>query len=97
MVKPCKYLDYDKTAYGQACELIQIGVVKYWWRKTVPYEGAPREVQFCGQGRGRIDSILACYTGVMACYEPGPDDPDAGRTATARHAPTRSLQRGGCR
>jgi hypothetical protein len=72
MSAPCKHLDHSST-YEQTCILhtIEDGRVKYWERKIVPYEGAPVNVQFCGLGRGRINSIFACYNpGEMSCYEP---------------------------
>lgn len=74
MMCPCKHLDHNEATYGETCELVtleQFSVqVKHWRRKHVPYEGAPVNVQFCGQGRGRINSIFACYNpGEMHCYE----------------------------
>jgi hypothetical protein len=75
-MKPCKHLDFDKTKYEPGCALRELSgfsvPVKYWERLVVPYDEAPRNVQFCGQGRGRINSIFACYNGEMSCYEPGP-------------------------
>ena len=75
----CKHLDFDESAYPQ-CELVTIeGMdVKHWRRKNVPYKGAPVNVQFCGQGRGRINGIFQCYNpGEMPCYEPA--DQPAGK------------------
>lgn len=74
-MKPCKHLDHDLEKYGETCELKSLDgfscPVKYWERKEVPYEGAPRRVQFCGAGRGRINGIFDCYNpGEMHCYEP---------------------------
>jgi hypothetical protein len=77
-MKACKHLDHDEAKYGETCELKTIDnmscPVKYWKRKEVPYEGAPVNVQFCGQGRGRINGIFNCYNeGEMSCYQPSPD------------------------
>jgi hypothetical protein len=79
-MKPCKYLDHDPAHFGHACDLITeredhrlMGFsceVKYWRRKPdqMP-EGARREVQFCGLGRGRINEIFACYNpSEMGCH-----------------------------
>lgn len=72
-LKPCKFLDYSDSYAGQ-CTLVTAAPhfpdVKYWHRDVVPYDEAPRNVQFCGQGRGRINSIFACYNGGMHCYAP---------------------------
>ncbi len=70
---PCKHLDHS-AAYAESCELVQLEgfavPVKHWRRKSVPYEGAAVNVQFCGEGRGRINSIFACYNeGEMPCYK----------------------------
>lgn len=76
VMAPCKHLDHNEATYGDSCDLIQINNqfecdVKYWHRRVVPYENAPRNVQFCGQGRGRINGIFQCYNpGEMPCYEP---------------------------
>lgn len=74
MLKPCKYLDHTNR-YAGTCTLCTIQhpdcIIKYWHRNTVPYIGAPENVQFCGESRGRINSILDCYTpDEMACYKP---------------------------
>lgn len=74
-MKPCKHLDFNEADYAPGCELKTLDgfscVVRYWERKNVPYEGAPVKVQFCGQGRGRINGIFQCYNeGEMRCYEP---------------------------
>jgi len=73
-LKPCKFLDYNEERYGGQCTLMTAAPhfpdVKYWHRDVVPYDEAPRNVQFCGQGRGRINSIFACYNGEMHCYAP---------------------------
>lgn len=79
-MKPCKHLDHNIATYGGTCELISIDSsscqVKYWKRLHPPYEGAPVNVQFCGQGRGRINGIFQCYNqGEMHCYEPAEEPP----------------------
>ena len=76
-MRPCKHLDHSIETYGNSCDLVTIGglacEVKHWRRRSVPYEGAPRNVQFCGQGRGRINGIFECYNpGEMPCYDPRP-------------------------
>lgn len=73
-MKPCRHLDHNEANYP-TCELVTIPgfscEVKYWRRTQVPYEGAPVKVQFCGQGRGRINGIFQCYNqGEMPCYSP---------------------------
>lgn len=75
MTHPCKHLDYDENKYGEQCEIRTMEPhypnVRYWFRKVVPYDDASRKVQFCGQGRGRINEVFACYNkGEMSCYEP---------------------------
>ena len=69
---PCKHLDHNPENYP-SCELKtcepHFPDVKYFER-NVPYEGAATKVQFCGQGRGRINSVFECYEGCMSCYEP---------------------------
>lgn len=68
---PCKHLDYDESKYD--AELRDCAPdfphVKYWYRTNVPYEDAPRRVQFC-KLRGRVNGIFQCYNGEMSCYEP---------------------------
>ena len=72
MLIPCKHLDYDEKKYP-SCELKTCDPhfpdVKYFERKA-PYDSAPTKVQFCGQGRGRINDIFECYEGCHSCYEP---------------------------
>ncbi len=73
-MKPCKHLDHDEENYP-GCELVTFDgfscEVKHWVRTVVPFEDAPRSVQFCGAGRGRINGIFQCYNpGEMPCYEP---------------------------
>ncbi len=73
-LRPCRHLDHDESKYGETCILhtIEDSGIKYWERKFVPYEGAPKNVQFCGEGRGRINGIFNCYNpGEMLCYKPG--------------------------
>ena len=79
---PCKHLDYTEGRYGPDIELKTLPEpyqhVRFWhrgetWTDNEP--GHPRnasDVQFCGQGRGRINSILECYLGERPCYEPEP-------------------------
>lgn len=74
-MSPCKHLDHDVEKYGSSCELVEVKSfstpVFYWRRKHPPYQGAPVNVQFCGQGRGRINGIFQCYNrGEMPCYQP---------------------------
>jgi hypothetical protein len=74
-MKPCKHLDFNLATYGETCTLVTLPgfacPVQHWRRNQVPYEGAPINVQFCGQGRGRINGIFQCYNeGEMSCYEP---------------------------
>ena len=91
-MSPCKHLDHSDK-YAETCKLQTIErfseTVKYWERQHLPYEGAPRDVHFCGQGRGRINGIVQCYNGEMSCYEPeGPiEEPCADCQAAKRHAP----------
>lgn len=82
-MKPCKHLDYSKHKFI-GCVLRRIGetAVQYWEREP-PYPGAPTKVQFCGAGRGRINSIFACYNpGEMLCYEPESKDEAVHTTPT---------------
>ena len=78
-MKPCKHLDFNEATYGQAAELKTLTdfviPVKYWKRRPhMLYEGAPVNVQFCGQGRGRINGIFQCYNeGEMHCYQASED------------------------
>ena len=66
--KGCKHLDYE-TIYPN-CRIVTVDDVKYWERLAIPYEGAPVNVQFCGDGRGRINSIFDCiFPGRMPCFE----------------------------
>ena len=74
---PCKHLDYDEGRYS-SCDIERCPPpnehVRYWARSPVfSYGGRPRNVQFCGQGLGRINAIFDCYQapGPMNCYEPG--------------------------
>ncbi len=69
-MKACKHLDYEPNYPScTLCEIKDMGV-RYWEREA-PYDGAATKVQFCATGRGRINSIFACYNpGEMSCYEP---------------------------
>jgi hypothetical protein len=78
-VTPCKHLDYTEGEYTD-CEIVTLTgfscPVRYWrrgatWTDNGPHEPPnPSNVQFCGAGRGRINSIFACYNdGEMPCYE----------------------------
>ena len=79
-MKACKHLDYDGP-YSD-CEIVELTNfdcrVRYWkrgpaWTEGPLNEGNPENVQFCGQGRGRINSIFECYNdGEMPCYEATP-------------------------
>jgi hypothetical protein len=76
---PCKHLDYAEGKYVD-CQLRTCAPkypnVRYWergerWTDNGPdHPPNPRNVQFCGAGRGRINEIFACYLGEMHCYEP---------------------------
>ena len=75
---PCKNLDYSDE-YAWSCELRTLAdvgepQVRYWERKNSHCKNGklPRNVQFCGLGRGRINSITDCYTapGPVGCYSP---------------------------
>ena len=78
---PCKHLDYDEENYS-GCGAIEtleppFEHVRYWARKPAFTDGGyPRNVQFCGAGRGRINGIIDCYEspGPMSCYEPEETD-----------------------
>ena len=77
-MKPCKHLDYDGEYHD--CKLREIDgfpcTMQYWergpvWTEGPLNEGNPKNVQFCGAGRGRINGIFRCYNeGEMPCYEP---------------------------
>ena len=79
---PCKHLDYDKEKYAAAGAIETCAPpfenVRYWARNSVFTDDGrnPRNVQFCGQGRGRINGIFDCYEspGPMSCYEAGEPD-----------------------
>ena len=78
-MKACKYLDYETEYTGsQIVEFEDASFpcrVRYWergpiWTEGPGNEGNPKNVQFCGQGRGRINGIFDCYNpGEMHCYE----------------------------
>ena len=66
--KGCKRLDYDEKKYP-ACKLIKKDI-GWWWERQNIIEGDPINVQFCGQGRGRINGIFQCINnGEMPCFE----------------------------
>ena len=80
-MKPCKHLDYEEGKFGPGIELKNLSPhypeVRYWhrgprWTDNGPNQKPnPSDVQFCGQGRGRINGIVQCYNpGEMPCYEP---------------------------
>ena len=75
---PCKHLDYEEGKYSN-CILCNCAPyyphVSYWLRgEEWTNNGAgqtpnPAKVQFCKQGRGRINGVFQCYNGEMHCYE----------------------------
>ena len=75
---PCKHLDYSTNYSNCTIETCapDYPEVRYWRRGEVWTDNGPgqprnpEKVQFCGQGRGRINSIIQCYNGEMHCYEP---------------------------
>lgn len=79
-MQPCRHLDYEEGKYGpditlETCEPF-FPDVKYWLRGPTWTDGGrndPDKVQFCGQGRGRINGIFQCYNkGEMRCYDSKP-------------------------
>ncbi len=76
-MKACKHLDYETEYTGS--KIVELDGfpcrVRYWergpiWTEGPGNEGNPKNVQFCGQGRGRINGIFDCYNpGEMHCYE----------------------------
>jgi hypothetical protein len=79
-MQPCKHLDYTEGKHGPDITLETITgfavPVRFWlrgptWTDNGPGEKPnPAKVQFCGQGRGRINGIFQCYNpGEMYCYE----------------------------
>ena len=72
---PCKHLDHNIETYGGTCTLVQLpNGIKHWHRNYPPYPEAPVDVQFCGLGRGRINSIYDCVSvhgnpARMSCHE----------------------------
>lgn len=74
-MKPCKNLDYTEGKYSD-CKIVELSgfpcLVRYWERGIIWTDGGnPKNVQFCGAGRGRINGIFNCYNpGEMSCYEP---------------------------
>jgi len=78
-MQPCKHLDYTPGKYTDCTIVELLGFscrVRHWkrgptWIEGPGNEGNPMNVQFCGQGRGRINGIFQCYNpGEMGCYEP---------------------------
>lgn len=73
-MKPCKHLDYTGDYHDCAVKTCapHHPEVRYWERGPTWTDGGsnPRNVQFCGAGRGRINGIFQCYNGEMHCYEP---------------------------
>lgn len=78
-MKPCKHLDYTTEYVDCTIETCapHFPNVKYWlrgktWTDVPPgWTPNPSKVQFCGQGRGRINGVFQCYQpGDMSCYEP---------------------------
>ncbi len=71
----CKHLDYKKEYTDCKIVTIEPEGWKYWergptWTEGEGNEGNPKNVQFCGQGRGRINGIFACINpGEMGCFE----------------------------
>lgn len=79
-MKACKHLDYSEERYGESCVLRTLDgfscPVKYWERSDAfvrtpdGQPDNPRNVQFCAQGRGRINGIFQCYNpGEMSCFD----------------------------
>jgi len=79
-MKPCKHLDYNESNYGPDITLETLTdfaiPVRFWrrgesWTDNGPGQKPnPKDVQFCGAGRGRINGIFQCYNeGEMHCYE----------------------------
>ena len=77
---PCKHLDHSGK-YGPDITLESAAPhfpeVKFWrrgprWTENEDGSRNPECVQFCGAGRGRINSVFDCYEspGPMGCYEP---------------------------
>ena len=78
-MKACKHLNYDETKYTNDIKIVEVPRfscrVRYWergptWTEGPGNEGNPKKVQFCGQGRGRINGVFQCYNpGEMPCYD----------------------------
>ena len=81
-MKPCRFLDFEENYPG--CTIVDITdqfpdagcQIRYWergerWTNAgMGYPPNPKNVQFCGAGRGRITGIFQCYNpGEMRCYE----------------------------
>jgi len=89
-MKPCKHLDYEEGKYS-GCTLRTCAPhypdVRYWergreWTHENGVQVNPQKVQFCGQGRGRINAVFDCYDGSMGCYEPADPTNGDGRKTT---------------
>ena len=87
-MRPCRHLDYSEGKYTD-CTIETCAPhfpdVRYWLRgktwQSPPGETPPNpiKVQFCGQGRGRINGVFQCYQpGEMSCYDPEPEGQDGG-------------------
>ena len=66
----CKHLDYSDNYVDCEIVVLPFEMGQHWRRNAPPYQGAPVNVQFCGQGRGRINGIFQCINeGEMGCFE----------------------------
>ena len=81
-MKACKHLDYTEGKFVD-CEIHTLAPyypdVRFWLRGPTWTDAGPgnppnpAKVQFCGDGRGRINGIFQCYNpGEMSCYEVDP-------------------------
>ena len=79
-MKACRHLDYRADRFTDS-EIRTCAPhypdVRYWFRGPSWTDNGPgklpnpAKVQFCGQGRGRINGVFQCYQpGEMPCYEP---------------------------
>lgn len=85
-LKPCRHLDHTPGAHGPDITLETCAPhfpeVKFWRRGPTWTDNGPGQkrnpecVQFCGEGRGRINAIFDCYDGSMPCYDPVSDSPE---------------------
>lgn len=80
-MKPCRHLDHSGDYPGCTLRTAapQFPDVLYWERGDALCEGGklPRNVQFCGKGRGRTNAIFDCYEapGPANCYQPEDEVP----------------------